>query len=361
MVRDQRAGAPPGPMNLNKAAEAERFLASPPTGVHAAVIHGRDRSGVRERADRLATRLVPDVTDPFSVGLVGEGESDDLGRISNELSALSLLGGARLVRVQLAERASADRAAAEALKAHLQGLYNPEAFLLIEAGALAKDSGLRRVAEGAKTAACIPVYEDEPGDLIRLVREGLGRNGVSLTTEALEVFANRLPKERGVVRQEVERLALYLGPDSGVVGDLEQLANHLGAVAEASLSDAALDAAGGRIGAALDGLGRAAAEGEGGVAAVRVMGQHLGRLRRIRTAVEAGVSPQAAAKAAGVFWKAEREILRQHRAWTAPALDAAQASALRADRECKSAGAPDVLLAERLYVELAARARRLGL
>lgn len=348
-------------MNLSKAPEAERFFADPPSSFRAAVIHGRDRSGVRERADRLAARLVPDPNDPFAVGVVAEGESDDLGRIGDELSALSLLGGARMVRLHLAERAPAERAAAEALKQHLDGGYNPDAFLLIEAGALGKDSALRRAAEASKIAACVPVYEDEPGDLSRLVREGLARDGVGLTSEAMELFTARLPRERGVLRQEIERLVLYLGPGSGVVGDPELLAAHLGVTADASLSDAANEAAGGRAGPALQGLNRAAAEGEGGVAAVRVMGQHLARLRRIRVAVDGGAQPQAAAKSAGVFWKTEREVLRQHRAWTAEALDRAQGETAAADRACKVAGAPDVLLAERLYLGLATQARRLGL
>lgn len=348
-------------MNLNKAPEAERFLANPSPSFRAAVIHGRDRSGVRERADALAARLVPNPADPFAVGAIGEGESDDLGRISDELSALSLLGGARLVRLQLADRAPAERAGTEALKAHLDGRYNPDAFLLIEAGALGKDSALRRAAEASKIAACLPVYEDEPGDLTRLVREGLSRDGVGLTSEAMELFTARLPRERGVLRQEIERLVLYLGPGSGTVGDPELLAAHLGATAEASLSDAASDAAGGRARPALEGLSRAAAEGEGGVAAVRVMGQHLARLRRIRVAVDGGAQPQAAAKSAGVFWKAEREVLRQHRAWTAEALDRAQGETAAADKACKAGGAPDTLLAERLYLGLATQARRLGL
>jgi DNA polymerase-3 subunit delta len=348
-------------MNLNKPAEAQRFLAGPPADARACVIYGRDRSGVRERADGLARRIVPDLHDPFAVGLIGEGESDDLARIADELSAMSLIGGPRLVRLQLAERAPAERAAAEALKAHLAGAYNPDAFLLIEAGALGKDSGVRRAAEASKTAGSIPVYEDEPGDLTRLVREALAKDGVGLTSEAMTLFVARLPKERGVLRQELERLALYLGPNSGTIADPDLLADFLGGSAEASLSDAALDAAGARLRPAIDGLQRAAAEGEGGVAAVRVLGQHLGRLRRIRVAVDNGAAPQAAAKSAGVFWKAEREILRQHRAWTGPALDDAQAEVAAADRACKAAGAPDALLAERLYMRVATQARRLGL
>jgi DNA polymerase-3 subunit delta len=62
-----------------------------------------------------------------------------------------------------------------------------------------------------------------------------------------------------------------------------------------------------------------------------------------------------------VFWKGEREMLRQARAWTSAALDEAQAEVFEADRACKTAGAPDALIAERLYLSTAATARRLGL
>lgn len=345
-----------------KGAEADRFLANPSKDARAALIYGRDRGGVRERADTLAGRIVPDPNDPFAVGLIGEGESDDLGRIGDELSALSLLGGSRLVRLQAGEKAPADKACAEALKTHLAGGYNPEAFLLIEAGELRKDSGLRKTAEAGKAAAvCIAVYEDEVGDLARLTRESLARDGVALTPDALELFVGRLPRERGVVRQEIERLALFLGPGSGVVGDAAALTAHMGVTADASLSDAAAHAAGGRAGPAYAGLRRAAGEGEGGVLAVRILGQHLGRLRRIRVLVEDGTSPEIAAKSSGVFWKQERETLRQHRAWTRDALDRAQADACAADRACKTAGAPDAILAERLYLTIAKQARRLGL
>lgn len=348
-------------MILAKAAEAERFLNQPPRAIRAAIIYGRDRSGVRERAERLAAKLVPDVNDAFAVGVIGDAESDQAERLDNELSALSLLGGPRLVRLQMAEKAAADRAATEALKAHLDGRGNPDAFFLIEAGALGKDSGIRRAAEASKIAVCMPVYEDEAGDIARLTRESLAREGVGLTSEALDMFVGRLPRERGVVRQEIERLVLYLGPGSGTVGDPDLLAAHLGATAESSMVQAASDAAGARARPALEQLARAAAEGEGGVAAVRVLGQHLARLRRIRIAVDGGAQAQAAAKSAGVFWKAEREVLRQHRAWTADALDRGQADVATADQACKSAGSPDLLLAERLYLTVAGQARRLGL
>ncbi|MBA3810785.1 MAG: hypothetical protein H0X27_03895 [Caulobacteraceae bacterium] len=79
------------------------------------------------------------------------------------------------------------------------------------------------------------------------------------------------------------------------------------------------------------------------------------------TLAKTGAPLAQAAKSAGVFWKNEREFLRQARAWTLSDLNAAQAEILTADRACKQTGAPDDLLVERLALAVAARARRLGL
>jgi DNA polymerase-3 subunit delta len=94
---------------------------------------------------------------------------------------------------------------------------------------------------------------------------------------------------------------------------------------------------------------------------VRAIGQHLVRLRRWRSAPGRGAGAQEAAKACGVFWKAEREFLRQMRAWKLSDLDLLQPEVLDADRACKSSGSPDGLIAERLALGIAVRARRLGL
>ena len=202
-------------MIVSKRADIDRFLSGPPPEVRAAVIYGRDRAIVRERADALAAKIVARPDDPFDVAVVTEGDIDgDPARLYDELSALSMMGGRRLVRLRLDDKASADRTAAEALKAHLDGQLNPDAFFLMEAGALGRDSVLRKEAEKAPGSAVIPCYEDEAGDVARMIREGLAKDRVGLTNEALDLLRNRLPHERGVARQEIERLALYLGPGS---------------------------------------------------------------------------------------------------------------------------------------------------
>lgn len=350
-------------MILNRRPDVERFLARPDPKVRAAVIYGRDMGVVRERAQVLARAVAERPDDPFDVALVTDGDIDrDPARLEGELAAQSLMGGRRLVRVRLgSDKASTEKAAAEALSAHAEGRLNPDAFLIVEAGALAAGSPLRRAGEKVEAVAVIPCYEDEAGDLARMVREALAKDGVGLDGDALQVFVGRLPKDRGVARQEIERLALYLGPGSGRTANSDDLIPFLGVEPEASLGDAASDAFGGRIAQAQAGLRRAVQEGESGPAAVRAMGMHLARLRRTLTLVKSGAGLPEAAKASGVFWKNEREFLRQARAWSLADLDGLHAQVLDADRACKQAGSPDALIAERLALTIAARARGKGL
>lgn len=346
---------------LSKRPDVERFLKSPDPAFRAALIHGRDRGGVRERADRLAALVTANPDDPFDTALLTEDEAEG-GRLEGELTALSMLGGRRLVRLRLSgDKTGPDRAAAEALTGHAAGQFNPDAFFLIEAGALGRDSALRKAGEKATSCATIPCYDDEPGDVARMVREALSGDRVGLDAAALELFVSRLPRERGVARQEIERLALWLGPGSGRTASPADLDDFLGVEPEASLADAAADAFGGKLAAAQAGLRRAAADGEGGPAAVRAMGLYLARLRRVLTLAASGASLAEAAKASGVFWKNEREFLRQARAWSLEHLLALQPDLLAADMACKTAGSPDRLLAERLALTIAGRARRLGL
>jgi len=350
-------------VNLSRRGDAERFLKAPDPQVRAALFYGRDLGVVRERAQGLAEKVCERPDDPFDVALVGEGDLDaEPGRLEDELMALSMMGGRRLVRLRLAsDRAAIDKLAAAALESHAAGQFNPDAFLLIEAGGLGRDSALRRAAEKQPAAVAIPCYEDEIGDLARLAREALAQDRLGLTAEALDLFVRRLPHERGVARREIERLALYLGPGSGRTGSAGDLADFLGVEPDASLAEAAEDAFGGRLAAAQGNLRRAAAEGDGGPAAVRALGQHLARLRRTQALRRSGADLAEAAKAAGVFWKNEREFLRQARAWDLAQLDALQPELLAADRACKQTGAPDQLIAERLALTIAARAKRLGL
>src|SRR5450755_3189155 len=82
---------------------ADRFMASPPPSLVAALVYGPDQGMVRERAGRLAKSVVPDLNDPFRVAeLDGATLDSDPARLWDEAAALSMIGGRRVVRVQAA-------------------------------------------------------------------------------------------------------------------------------------------------------------------------------------------------------------------------------------------------------------------
>ena len=198
-------------MKLGKRAEIDAFFAKQPANVVGALIYGKDRSQVIERCTRLAKKIVPDITDPFNVSLLTDTDVEsDGGLLEGELQSLSLMGGKRLIRLKFfSEKAALDKAVAATVKAHAAGDFNKDAFIVIEAGGLGADSALRRLADADKNLVSIACYEDDTGDVVRMAREALAADGVSLSNAAMDIFAQRLPKERGIARQEIERLILF--------------------------------------------------------------------------------------------------------------------------------------------------------
>ncbi len=350
-------------MKLSKKAEVDAFFKRPPSGCVGVLIYGKDRSQVIERATGLARLTVPDITDPFNVSLITDSDIEgDSARLEGELQSLSLMGGKRLIRLKFfSEKASLDKAVAAVVKAHAAGDYNPDAFLIIEAGNLGGDSALRRLADADKNLASIACYEDETGDIIRMARETLGQNGVALTSAAMDIFAQRLPKERGIAHQEIERLILFIGPGSHQTLTETDLQDFLGVEPEASLFKAAFDAFGGRMKQAQAGLRRAFAEGESGPDAMRALSQHYNKVKLLKSLLQKGMGTKEAARAAGVFWKDEDDMLRQARSWNYDALDPLASDLIDADKSCKTTGMPDLLIAERLYLAIAGKAARVGL
>ena len=349
-------------MILKRRQDIERFLAAP-ADARAALIWGPDLGQIRERANTLAAAATPRADDPFDVALLTESDLSDGGaRLEEELMAYSMMGGRRLVRLRLSgDRGEGEDATATALTRHAAGEFNPDAFLLVEAGNLKITSSLRKAAEKADRCCALACYADEAGDLARLTREALVLDKVGLAPDALELFVSRLPHERGVARQEIERLALFLGPGTNVVATAENLAAFVGVEPQSSLADAAIDAFGGRLSATHSGLRRAAQEGETGPATIRALSTHLGRLRRAVIMHGAGIPLAQAVKDLRVFWKVEREFQRQARGWPLAELDRLPEEILAADQACKTTGSPDQLISEHLALSIAGRARRLGL
>src|ERR1041385_174178 len=136
-----------------KSHEADRYVANPPKGLAIALVYGPDAGLVQERAEKLLKSVVPDLTDAFNASDLNEDALlADPARLADEAAAISMMGGRRVVRVR-----GAGNDLAELLESFLDDPKG-DALVVIEAGDLAKTSGLRKLFDGHKSAAAIQCY-----------------------------------------------------------------------------------------------------------------------------------------------------------------------------------------------------------
>jgi DNA polymerase III subunit delta len=335
-------------------ARAARFLASPDPACRAVLFHGEDQGMVRERAQTLAQAIVPDLTDPFRVAeLTGESLRADPVRLDDEARAISLMGGRRVVRVRGAEDGLA----------LLFGRFLAEpppgdCLVVVEAGALAPKSALRRAFEEAKSGAAIACYADGPGELGALVEAVMAAHRVRLERDARDYVAHHLGPDRLLNRGELEKLALYAG-DGGTVSLAEARAV-VGDSAEITIDDAVNAAAAGDLASLERSLQRAFDEGEPPVTILRAALRHFQRLYAASARLAQGVSAEdAMARLRPPVFQAMRDNFRAHlRLWPKSRAGAALEALYAAERTAKRTGIPAAAVCRDALLRLARGARR---
>jgi len=219
-----------------KAQEADRFAASPPKHLRAALVYGPDAGLVQERAEKLLKSVVADLNDPFNVADMNESALlSDPARLADEAAAISMMGGRRVVRVRGAGNNLADL--------FEQFLDDPpgDALVVVEGGDLNKSTGLPKLFGAADNAAVIACYADTARSLEDVVRDTLRGEGFSIAPDAQADAVSRLGSDRGVTRRELEKLMLYAGGKKNIT--LEDVRAVMGDEAEARAEEAS-DAAG---------------------------------------------------------------------------------------------------------------------
>jgi DNA polymerase-3 subunit delta len=318
-------------------ARAAAFLKNPDPGVRAVLLFGPDAGLVRERADVLARHVCPDLADPFRVAeIAGSVAASDPARLADEMAAISLMGGRRVIRL----RDAGDGAAAAVGNA----LAAPgDALLVAEAGDLPARSTLRKLFESRADAAAIGCYPDTPRDLAEVILAHLGERRITVTGEALDYLVDRLGGDRLVTRSELEKLALYVG-DGGRV-DLAAAKISVGDSADLSLDDIVYAAAEGDAAALERALFRGFAEGENPIRILRAAQRHFQMLHLADGRPEAVRAPPLPSL---------RERLgRQARRWPAARAAAALDALTEAELAAKRTGAPQETICRRALLALA--------
>ena len=251
----------------------------------------------------LGETVVTDLADPFLVTELSGGDlTADPARLADEVAAISLTGGRRLIRIR-----DVGDAAAPILKSVLE-TGTGDTMTVLQAGQLGPRSALRKLAESHAAAAAIPCYVDDDASLERVIRETLASHDVSISAEASVWLVGRLGSDRAVSRGEAEKLALYAGP-GGQLG-LEATMACIGDSASESLDDLIYAAADGDSNAVDLGIMRCFQAGSSAVGILRAMTNHLLQLEAAGVRIQSGEDAGAVLKSLRppIFFKLERRF-----------------------------------------------------
>lgn len=333
---------------------ADAFLRRPDPGVRAVLIYGPDSGLVRERAQILARAVVDDVADPFRVtDLKSDQIAADPARLHDEMAALSLIGGRRLIRLR-----DAEEGATAAFQALLKAPPGGDTLAVLEGGDLGKSSKLRTLFESADNAAAIACYVESEEELASTIARILGEQGLSIDADARDWLAGNLVGDRGIARGELDKLALYMAGAKRVsLDDVRAVIGDSGAL---EMDEPALAAADGDIPSIDRALARLFAEGTSPVPILRAGQRHFQRLQLAAFHMSRGQSPQQAIKALKppVFFKMEAQMTAQVRRWSLPALAQALDRLMEAEAMSKRTHMPDTTLTARAFFQVAQLGRR---
>lgn len=247
-----------------------------------------DEDLLRDEALALLRRSVlGDALADFDLDRI-DGPRVPADRLRDSLATLPVLAPRRLVVVRDPDPARCP-GLDEVIAAFLgDGPPEPSSVLVVSARSLDGRSRLAR-ALGAPAARVECTAPRRPRELAAFARAEAERQGVRLGPGAAELLAERIGPELLLLRQEVAKLALLVGP--GGEAGREQVLLSATDIAEDRIFDLT-DAIGqGRAGEALRILGRSIAAGAAPPAVLGALAAHFRRLLRVQAGGRVSAPP----------------------------------------------------------------------
>lgn len=301
------------------------------------LLYGDDAGLIRERAAQAVGLVAESLDDPFRVAILDRETHD---RLEEEVGALSLIGGRRVVWVRDAQDAL--------LPALKRALSQPsDTLMVIEAPGLASRAKLRSTLESDATAAAIGCYPEEGRALSATIGDMLRAENVSIDRDAMAWLMGVMGSDRAAVRGEIEKLILYAGENGKL--RLDDVQDCIGDAGAATLEDATSAALAGDRATADLALERALADGVSPIAVARACLSSLVRLMRVKAAMTQGLSRQEALRGLRppVFFKRAESFGKALDRWDHDALSRAAAETQTFELACKQTGSPDLPLCRR--------------
>ncbi|MGL4541592.1 MAG: DNA polymerase III subunit delta [Polymorphobacter sp.] len=315
------------------------------------LLHGRDEAASRDMARQIA-RQFDAAGDPLAqTSIAAATLKDDPSALAAAAAEVSMFGDRTLVRIDDAGEEVAE-AAALLLNAEVTG--NP---VLIVAGELKKGSKLQLLAENSPVAISVISYAAEGRDWDAVADAAAAEFGLRLARGVARALQQASGGDRGVLRAELQKFALYLDASPAAPATLEPAT--LAAIG-ADLGDADINAlvdavSAGRPDLADQQMARLAEANIPGIVMLRGIARRFWLLLELRLVVDGGASPQAAVDGARppVFWKSKAAIASQVGRYRIAQIRAALDRMLGAERDIKRGSSAGDVLARQAILGIA--------
>lgn len=333
--------------------QIDAFVKKPDPTARAILVYGPDEGLARERLNLLSQSVVKDLNDPFNVAqLTGDILDQDKARLSDEANAMSMMGGARLIRID-----GAADALTPLLKEYLSN-PSPNNLVVLHGTDLSAKSSLRKLFETAPNAAAIPCYAASSGDVLSLIRQDLQAAGYGIENDAAQWLAQQLTADRAIARNEIEKLALYMASTpQGTRATLDDAQACCGQGGARSLDDLVYATGGANPEIALRSFRQLVDEGMAPVVIHRSLQNHFRRLHLTRSMMQDGASLHEAMGKLNpkIFFKWEDSFREQVGRWSLGRLEMVLNRLAKLEADCKKTGAADEVLTAQAILSLSAR------
>lgn len=314
------------------------------------LIYGENSGLVRERSSQLVKKVAGRLDDPFQVCVL---DKEGHERLKEEATALSLMGGQRAVWI---------RDAADSLAKPLEAfcsLYSTEdidpsnfdSVVIIEAGSLSPKSPLRVLAEKNPLIAAIPCYAETGRSLEETLRSLIGKKRIA--PDAFRYLLAILGTDRALIRNEVEKLLLYVGQDPEIT--LFHVQQSIDDGGEYSVEDVVYAVMSGQVTMADKALNKAMKEGLNMIALTRGLLQHTDRLLQARLLFEEGTPAKVAISKLSppVFFKRTDSFLKALDSWNSHSLSLLLRYIQKLEYLCKQTATPTEILCQHFMLTIA--------
>lgn len=328
------------------------FLKARDKRVRIFLVYGPDEGLVRERSRALCLSVIDSLEDPFRYSELDAAELlSDPAKLMDEVTAISMMGGERAVRLRGANNNS---------KSYIEPLLElglEDGILVIEAGDLRKDSALVKLIKTAPQGAVTPCFHDNADGMGGLIQEVLTAASIHTSREVIDYLRQNLGGDRAISRQELGKLVLYMRGHNEPL-TLEDVRANIGDSSAQNVFDIIDSTLLGDLDALERQLNKAFSAGESPIGYLRMIQGQLKSLHKAAALRDGGLRAEEAIRKAGIPFfnqkKAAAQIGGKPGVHFATCLDIT----LNAEIDCKTTGYPDEALCRRALMRIAMANRR---